>query len=489
MRKEVLCLLGGLLAACGAQAQQGPADYYPSPYYQGGIQPVQMAPGNGYGGYGSYYPNNYGYVPSYPANYGYGAGYGYGYGAGMPNAGVQVPADLPSSPAGATDAPLSDQPATAGGAGGAGAPNKTFYASAEYLLSSIQHAPLRYPLVTTGSSADPIPGALGQPNTAVVFGSSNLSTGLSSGVRGEVGMFLDADRVFSLDVGGFVLFPDSVHSIFASDANGFPTVGRPYINSANGQLRAEQSAFNPFFAGSTSVDSTSNLYGFEANARCNACLGTNWHADFLTGFRFVRLDDTLTIGDRLAPIPGGTNVLTFLGQGIDPMSTLTDQDRFSTTNTFYGVNLGGRLSWQYDWFSITAFGKVAVGATEESVRINGSTTLVAPAGTQNAVGGILALPSNIGSYSRTVFGVVPEAGFQLGVQPIPHVRLTAGYSFLYWNAVARPGDQIDSRVNRSAVPGDPTFGQAGNAGSNPAFTFQDRSFRVHNLTAGVEIFY
>ena len=83
------------------------------------------------------------------------------------------------------------------------------------------------------------------------------------------------------------------------------------------------------------------------------------------------------------------------------------------------------------------------------------------------MGGILALPSNIGSYSRSVFGVIPEAGLTLGVQPINHVRLTAGYSFLYWNAVARPGDQIDPRVNRGAIPGDPTFGTAGRGRSQP----------------------
>jgi hypothetical protein len=397
-----------------------------------------------------------------------------------------MPADVSAAPAGVSDAPVAD---TATTSGGPVSPNTAVWVSADFLLGSIQRAPLRYPLVTTGSSADAIPTALGQPNTAVVFGASNLSTGFSPGVHGEVGMFLDAGHTFSMDLSGFVLFPDDVRATFASDANGFPAIGRPYINSGNGQLRSEQSAFNPFFFGSTTVESSSKLYGFEANARCNGCLGTNWSADLLGGFRFMRLEDTLTISDRLMPVVGGTNILTFLGQIVDPMSTLMDQDRFETTNTFYGVNLGGRIRWQYDWLSVTAFGKLALGATEQTVRINGSTTLNAPAGTQTAVGGILALPSNIGSYSRTVFGVIPETGLTLGVQPIQHVRLTAGYSFLYWNAVARPGDQIDSRVNRSAIPGDPTFGQPGNAGANPNFTFQDRSFRVHNLTAGIEIYY
>jgi Putative beta barrel porin-7 (BBP7) len=495
MRKEMLCVLGVLLVGCGVQAQQWPASYDASTYYQGQIQPVQMAPGAGNGGYGPYYyPNNYGYVPSYPPNYGYGAngGYGmnYGYEAGVPNGGIQVPSDLPATPSEVSNGPVADTgaiPPTSGG--GQGCPNKLFWVSADYLQSSIQRGPLTFPLVTVGSNRDPIPGALGQPNTSVVFGTNNLDNRFSHGIQGEAGMFLDPDRMFSLDVKGFYLFPDKNTSVFASDGMGFPVIARPYINTVGGQLRAEQSALPPLFSGSTTVDSETKLYGFETNARINGRLASHWDADFLGGFRLVRLEERLTISDRLNPIPGGVNGITFLGQPVDPLASLADQDSFSTTNTFYGLNLGGRLRWQYDWFFVSAFAKVALGATEERVRIAGSTTLLAPTGTQTAVGGILALPSNIGTYNRSVFGVVPETGVTFGVQPIQHLRLTAGYSFLYWNAVARPGDQIDPRLNRTQIPGDSTFGQPGGAGSNPAFSFQDRTFRVHNLTAGIEIYY
>ena len=454
MRKEMLCSLGVLLAACGVHAQQWPGVGDASAYYQGQVQPVQMAPGAG-GGYAPYYyPNNFGYAPSYPPNYGYASGaYGpnYGYQAGVPAAGgVQVPSDLPATP---EAVPGDAGAATAGApvAGGLGAPNRTFWVSGDYLAASVQKAPLHTPLVTVGSVADPIPGALGQPNTSVAFGANNLGTGLSSGFRAEAGMFLDADHTFSLDVSGFELFPENIHSVFSSDAMGFPVIARPYVSTIGGQLRAEQTSLPPMFNGTTTVDSTTRLYGFEANGRCNGRLASHWDADFLGGFRFVRLEDRLTVSDRLTPIPPN-NPLIFLGQPVDPASTLTDQDSFSTSNTFYGLNLGGRLRWQYEWLSISAYGKVALGATEEKVRIAGSTTLNSPAGAQTAVGGILALPSNIGNYQRTVFGVVPETGFTLGVTPVNHVRLTAGYSLLYWNAVARPGDQIDPRSTARRSP-------------------------------------
>ena len=222
MRKEMLCVLGVLLAACGVRAQQWPGVGDSSAYYQGQVQPVQMAPDAANGGYAPYYyPNNYGYMPSYPPNYGYGSGgYGMNYGspAGVPPTdGVQVPSDLPATPGDPVVDAATGRPASVGGPG---TPNKLFWVSGNYLLASIQRAPLKFPLVTVGSVADPIPGALGQPNTSVAFGANSLGTGLSSGFEAEAGLYLDSERMFSVDLGGFLLFPEQIHSVFASSRLG-----------------------------------------------------------------------------------------------------------------------------------------------------------------------------------------------------------------------------------------------------------------------------
>ena len=128
-------------------------------------------------------------------------------------------------------------------------------------------------------------------------------------------MFLDAGHVFSLDVGGFILFPGASIKVFASDANGFPAIARPYINTVGGELRAEQSAFNPFFSGSTTVDSTTQPVRIRGERPVQRLPG-----DELEG----RLPDRLPHGparrdpERSAtsssPIPGGPNILTFLGR-------------------------------------------------------------------------------------------------------------------------------------------------------------------------------
>src|SRR4029453_13105386 len=93
--------------------------------------------------------------------------------------------------------------------------------------------------------------------------------------------------------------------------------------------------------------------------------------------------------------------------------------------------------------------------------------------TQTFPGGYFALPTNIGSHKRTVFAVVPEVGLTLGFQLTRWASVFAGYSFLYTNNVARPGNQIDRSINPTqsvAWVGEPPVALQGVA--EPAFKFK-----------------
>jgi hypothetical protein len=68
---------------------------------------------------------------------------------------------------------------------------------------------------------------------------------------------------------------------------------------------------------------------------------------------------------------------------------------------------------------------------------------------------------------------VPELGVKVGFQLNDYIRITAGYNFLYWSNVARPGEQVNRMV----------------LGANPPFTFRTTDFWVQGITAGVEIRY
>ena len=141
----------------------------------------------------------------------------------------------------------------------------------------------------------------------------------------------------------------------------------------------------------------------------------------------------------------------------------------------------------FHWFAMTGHGKLAVGQTRQTVEIEGVSGATTAAGPQSAFGGILALPSNMGTHKRTVFGIIPEGGASLVFLVAPGVRLHAGYTATYWNSVVRPGDQIDRRINPAQVPTDLSFNTA--AGGFPVFEFRDRAVWLQTLNFGVELYY
>ena len=67
-------------------------------------------------------------------------------------------------------------------------------------------------------------------------------------------------------------------------------------------------------------------------------------------------------------------------------------------------------------------------------------------------------------------------------------QLFAGYSFMYWANVLRPGDQVDIAVNPNLIPTSNTFGVAGGP-SGPAVTAHESSFWVQGLNVGLEVRY
>jgi hypothetical protein len=105
------------------------------------------------------------------------------------------------------------------------------------------------------------------------------------------------------------------------------------------------------------------------------------------------------------------------------------------------------------------------------------------------VGGVYALPSNIGRYFRDDLAVIPEIGINLRVCLSDHLQARVGYTFLYASSVARPGNQIDRVINPNQVPTDPaSFGTPGGP-ARPAFSFRDSDFWAQGVSFGLELRY
>jgi hypothetical protein len=509
MRTQMLgglaLLLGAAALLCGpdvARAQWSgyAAGGYPQAYASG-AQAAQAAYWrSGYGQAGNYngftpYNQSYGYYPNYYSYYPY--YYGYGYQGYYPNNYQQYNATpYPTAGSGgAADVAVPTLPLVSDGPGSEDGPMKKsdepvhhdcFWVSGSYEASWFKPWRLTTPLVTTGSTTDAHPGALGQPGTASLLG-TNLDFGMVHGVSLGAGFYLDQDAHCSLEWTGFLNLADHIRFSKASDAAGNPLITRPVFNAVDQTNRAFFDSFPDVAQGGIAIDGRSQLIGSEINARYRCCPAEHFQVDALLGFRFLRLTESLTIRDRVQPLTDG--VLTFLGNGIPATDALTDVDSFRTSNHFYGLQLGGGAHWDGKWVYAGIYGKVAIGATDEQADINGSTTLYSPgASPQGAAGGILALPGNMGQHNRTIIGFVPEGGLDFGVNITPCVRLTAGYSFLYWNAVVRPGGQIDPAVNTTTIPTDQHFGTAVGP-LRPTYTFHDENYWVHMVRAGVMIHY
>jgi hypothetical protein len=373
-----------------------------------------------------------------------------------------------------------------------------FYARGEYLLWTVKgdHAP---PLVTTGDTSVAalapgmisIPGSLNRGDTVVLFG-GNITNNPFSGGRFTAGMVIDDCGDKAIEVGGFFLSPRSTN--FAVTSAQVPFLARPFFAANPGTMPdlprefVEVVSLAGARAGSVRIHSPSELWGLNADVNCKLCCGCDYRIDALLGARYLNLRESLTITED--------NLVSFTaapGGPFPPGSRVLVSDSFATRNEFYGCDMGLEGRWYYGRFDLDGFAKLAMGSTRQTVDINGSQTVIQPNGvTTNFRGGLLALPSNIGSESRDRFAVVPEVGVSLGVQVVDGVRLSVGYNFLYWSSVVRPGEQIDRRLDLAQIPNftqlpSPPFGPT--LPTNPTLPqrlFKESDFWAHGLTVGLE---
>ncbi len=359
-----------------------------------------------------------------------------------------------------------------------------FWVIGDYVQGWMRPGPLTAPVVTSGSQAVNT-AVLGQPNTTVLYG-NQVNYPTTPGIRLEVGGFVgDGNRV-SVDVDGLYYVAARSRFTANSDSNGNPAIGRPFFD-ANPIFLTEAAELDSLpgqIAGGATVNSISQLWGFEANVRYHFYVCGRLHLDVLSGFRFLRLTESLNVQDEYTALTPAA--LTFVGTPLPAGSTETDRDSFMTVNQFSGLNLGTRMKWEGDNFFVSLFAKAAFGCTNQTVQIAGSTTAVSGNGVQSAPGGVFALPSNIGTYSKNVFSIVPECGLNFGVDVTPSIRLSAGYSFLYWSQVVRPGAQFDHASNSGQIPVDPNYNPNAGGTAHPTFQFNETSFWVHSITCGIE---
>ena len=308
-------------------------------------------------------------------------------------------------------------------------PVGSFNIGVEALFLWFNDSPAPVPLVTNT--------IVGLPNTQTYLGGQDLSTGSMPGFRITGAYQLNSNTGLE---GNFFYIPErsTSRSVSSSGQIGSTDLIVPYFDAITNVQNGTEISFAPLYSGSAQEELKSELLGAEFNGTWPLAPSGEWKMDWLAGFRYFRLRETYTFTTSSPYIPPFTP---------DIWNTT---DEFKATNNFYGAQVGIRARYDQGQFFANGTLKVALGAMVQDVDISGSLvtndyTNFGP--TQTFSGGYFALPTNIGSYSRTEFSVVPEVGLNIGYRINPQASIILGYSFMYASNVVRPGNQINRTVN------------------------------------------
>jgi hypothetical protein len=326
----------------------------------------------------------------------------------------------------------------------------------------------------------------------VLFGGSSLLTGLRSGGRLRFGTWLNCCETVGIEAEYFSL-PQATQTFSASsDGTGNPILARPFFNIAPitpGVAPGNDSelvSYPGMLAGTVSVRATSRLDGAGLRMVFRGCcsqwcepgdcevpvLNRSVQTTYFLGTRYLRLAEGLQINENLTSLlPANPGTFSIF-------------DQFNTENTFVGLDMGGTWTFQQNRWSMEVMPRLALGGTQQEVRIDGSTRATVGGVTTAAAGGLLTQSSNIGIWNRTIFSFVPEIDLTLGYQLTQRLRLIGGYSLLAWTGVARPGDQIDTSVNPTLIPlsGLPVSGP-----SRPEFNYHSTTLVVQGFNFGLDL--
>lgn len=346
-----------------------------------------------------------------------------------------------------------------------------WWGSADYLLLWRRE---RYypPLVTTNPTALPV---LSDSNTSILFGDKYVGGNPKSGGRVDIGFWMT--KCLGFGTSWFALSKESVDYHIEGNALGEPIFGRPFFNTSTGADSVDPISYGPdnLVYGRVDVDTTNHLWGYDFYARYRFLCSKRFKFDFLGGFLYSRIDDDLDIMTKTDDT------------GLIPPSVIEVSDHFNCKNDYYAGLVGIMAEWRTGCWAICLSGKLGLGNMVKTVKISGmtKTTVLDPLGPTITVEdfGLLAQPSNRGNHSSNQFELIPQLSAKLQLKVLPHVWLSAGYTYMFWRAVVLAGEQVDLNVNLTQNLGPPVGPLA------PLFNRKDTGFWVQGLTAGIYVLY
>ena len=332
------------------------------------------------------------------------------------------------------------------------------------------------PLATT-TTVDP-PNAspdltLDGAETSILFGGRSLNADPLEGWRLEIGTWLNPSATYGI-FGRYYEVDDREHS-FRSDSSQIGALGIPFFNFDADAEDAIAIVVNEEQSGLMTVDIDGGFRAWEILFRRLAQTGCNYRMDWVYGYRNTRLYESLDVRAT-------TEFLTDIRQTQEG-TIITFNDEFDVKNQFHGFDFGVTGHSREGCWSLDFLLKVALGAIEQEVTIDGRAVNFGPLPDRDRtvlVGGLFSQETNIGKHDTTEFGVIPELNLNLGYAITPHIDFTVGYTFIYINSVLRAGTAIDRVIDEGLlVDVDPVNS------NRPQVSFDDTNYHIHGLNLGV----
>lgn len=346
-------------------------------------------------------------------------------------------------------------------------------------------------LVTTSPQGTPVGQAGVLPNATVLFGNSTVGTGGRSGYKLSWGAWLDNCCTWGIE-GDYFALGEGKGNYNSSFSSGNPIIARPFYDVEVGAQASELVAYPDVVEGTISVNAKDYFQSTGVALTYNLCGGDDCcdpcvdpcvdscmpllfccRTDLLVGYRYYKYSDSVGIRENLRITEPGSPYENSLFQ-ID--------DSFRARNDFHGSEFGLRTKLYRGRWSLEILTKIALGNTHQVVAIDGQTIVTSPGlATDIRDGGVFAVRTNKGTYTRDTFTMIPQLGLDLGYQVNEHWRGYLGYNVMYWGAVIHAGEQIDLNVDPRNFP------PAQNpALPFPAFPGKTSSFWAHGLNLGLE---
>jgi hypothetical protein len=363
-------------------------------------------------------------------------------------------------------------------AGGIYSNTSPLWVQAEYLLWWLNGADMPA-LATTSPLGTPREeaGVLGAPGTEILFGGDAYGDDARSGFRTSLGVRLGHwfDRFMASELQfDYLWVGDGQAGDYETSTPQHAILGRPFWNSELGQQDAQLVSYPGVAEGGIWVETDSHFRSAGVLFRQGWLFGDSGRLEWLAGYRYVQLQEDLFV-DELAT---STDPGSFVPAG----TVFQIHDEFRVNNEFHGGDIG--LQWWsclHGW-NLEVTSKVALGGLTRTADVYGSTLIdVAGGPTFETAGGLLALPTNMGSHASCRFVAVPELNVKLRRQLSRYFVLTLGYSVLFVDQVARVGDAVDLAVNPSQLNGGVLIGDP-----RPAYHLRGSQLWLHGLHVGLE---